>query len=121
MNLVKASTLIALGLAIGVMGIYVGDVDDAPGGAVIGMVLMLAGVMLGLMAARNRLSMWAGRTALAVGVVVAASAAFLTHEIAATAALFAQSQNVTSVVDAAPSPEYAAAVERARQLVRAAV
>jgi hypothetical protein len=61
------------------------------------------------------------RTALAVGVVVAAFAAFLTHGVVVTAPLFAQSQEVPSVVDSAPSPQYAAAVERAREAVRAAV
>ena len=121
MNPVKAFTLIALGLAIAAMGIYVADADDAPGAAVIGMLLMVVGVVLGVRAARNRLPMWAARTALAVGVVVAAFAAFLTHGVVVTAPLFPQSQEVPSVVDSAPSPQYAAAVERARELVRAAV
>ena len=121
MNPVKAFTLIALGLAIAAMGIYVADADDAPGAAVIGMLLMVVGVVLGVRAARNRLPTWAARTALAVGVVVAAFAAFLTHGVVVTAPLFPQSQEVPSVVDSAPSPQYTAAVERARQLVRAAV
>ena len=47
MNPVKAFTLIALGLAIAAMGIYVADADDAPGAAVIGMLLMAVGVVLG--------------------------------------------------------------------------
>ena len=72
MNPVKAFTLIALGLAIAAMGIYVADADDAPGAAVIGMLLMVVGVVLGVRAARNRLPMWAARTTLAVGVAVAA-------------------------------------------------
>jgi CubicO group peptidase (beta-lactamase class C family) len=38
-----------------------------------------------------------------------------------TAPLFAQSQEVPSVIDSPPSPQYAAAVERAREIVRAAV
>jgi hypothetical protein len=118
---VKAFTLIALGLAIAAMGIYVANADDAPGAAVIGMLLMVVGVVLGVRAARNRLPMWAARTAIAVGVVVAAFAAFLTHGVVVTAPLFAQSQEVPSVVDSAPSPQYAAAVERARELVRSAV
>ena len=66
--------------------------------------------------------MWAAGTAvLAVGVVVAAFAAFLTHGVVVTASLFPQSPEVPSVFDSAPSPQYAAAVERARELVRAAV
>ena len=121
MNPVKAFTLFALGLAIAAMGIYVADADDAPGAAVLGMLLMVVGVVLGVRAARNRLPMWAARTALAVGVVVAAFAAFLTHGVVVTAPLFPQSQEVPSVVDSAPSPQYTAAVERARELVRSAV
>jgi len=121
MNPVKAFTLVALGLAIAAMGIYVADADDAPGAAVIGMLLMVAGVVLGVRAARNRLPRWAARTALAVGVVVAAFAAFLTHAVVVTAPLFPQSQEVPSVVDPATAPQYAAAVERARELVRTAV
>ena len=119
-NPVKAFTFIALGLAIAAMGIYVADADDAPGAAVIGMLLMVIGVVLGVRAARNRLPMWAARTALAAGVVVAAFAALVTHRVVVTAPLFPQSQ-VPSIVASAPSGQYAAAAERARQLVRAAV
>jgi hypothetical protein len=121
MNPVKAFTLIALGLTIAAMGIYVANADDAPGAAVIGMVLMVVGVVLGVRAARNRLPMWAARTALAVGVAVAVFAAFLTHGVVVTAPLYPQSQEVPSVVNPAPGPQYAAAVGRARELVRAAV
>ena len=121
MTRVKAFTLVALGLTIAAMGIYVANADDAPGAAVIGMLLMVVGVVLGARAARNRLPMWAARTALAVCVVVAALAAFLTHGVVVTAPLFQHSQEVPSVIDSAPSPQYAAAVERARELVRAAV
>jgi hypothetical protein len=121
MNPVKAFTLMALGLAIAAMGIYVADADDAPGAAAIGMLLMVAGVVLGVRAARNRLPAWAARAAIAVGVVVAAFAAFLTYDLNLRAPLFAQSQQVPSVIDTAPPPQYAAAVERAREVVREAV
>ena len=124
MNPVKAFALIALGLAIAAMGVYmayVAGADDAPGAAAGGMLLMVAGVVLGVRAARNRLPRWAARTALAVGVVVAAFAAFLTHGIAATAPLFPPSQEVPSAISSAPTPQYAAAVERGRQLARSAV
>jgi hypothetical protein len=87
--------------------------DDAPGAAIIGLLTMIGAVVPGVKAARNRL---------AVGVLMAAFAAFLTscgHSV--TAPLFAQPQDVPSVSDSAPSPQYAAAVERARELVRAAV
>ena len=121
MNPVKGFALIALGLAIAAMGIYVANADDAPGAAVIGMLLMVVGVVLGVRAVRNRLPRWAGRTALAVGVVVAGFAALLTHGVVVTAQLFPESQEVPSVVDSAPAPQYSAAVERARELVRSAV
>jgi CubicO group peptidase (beta-lactamase class C family) len=120
MNPVKAFILVALALAIAAMGIYVADADDAPGAAVIGMLLMVIGVVLGVRAARDRLSIWAARTALAVGIVVAAFAALVTYRVAVTAPLFPQSQ-VPSVVHSAPSGQYAAAAGRARDLVRAAV
>jgi hypothetical protein len=121
LNPVKAFTLIALGLAIAAMGFYVADADDAPGAAVMGMLLMVVGVVLGVRAARNRLPTWAARTALAVGVAVAAFAALLTHGTVVAAPLFAQPQEVPSVIASSPSPQYAAAVGRARELVRAAV
>jgi hypothetical protein len=121
MNPLKAFTLIGLGLAVAVMGILVANADDAPGAAVMGVLLMVAGVVLGVRAARNRLSTWATRTALAVGVGVAAFAAFLTRAVVVTAALFPQSGAVLSAVVSPPSPQYAAAVARARELVRAAV
>jgi len=121
MNRAKAFALIALGPAIAAMGIHVANADDAPGAAVIGMLLMAAGVVLGVRAAGNRIPRWAARTALAVGVVVAAFAAFLTHRVVVTAPLFPQSQAVPSVVGSAPPPQYTAAVERARGLVRAGV
>jgi len=103
------------------MGIYVASADDKPGAAVIGMLLMIGAVVVGVKAARNRLPAWAARAALAVGVLTAALAAFLIHAAGVTVPLFAQSQDVPSVIDSAPSPQYAAAVERARELVRAAV
>ena len=121
MNPVKAFTLIALGLTIAALGIYVAVADDAPGAAVIGMLLMVVGVVLGVRAGRNRLPMWAARTALAVGVAVAAFAANLIHGVVVTAPLFPPSQEVPSVIDSAPAPQHAAAVERARELVRAAI
>jgi hypothetical protein len=121
MNPVKAYTLIALGLALAAMGIYVANADDAQGAANLGMSLMVAGVVLGVRGARTGLPTWAARTALAVGVVVAAFAAFLIHGAVVTAPLFPRSQEVPSVVGSVPSPHYAAAVERARELVRSAV
>lgn len=39
--------LIATGVAIGAAGIYIGETDDAPGAALIGIVLMITAVALG--------------------------------------------------------------------------
>ena len=120
-NPVKAFAFIVLGLAVAAMGMYVANADDAPGAAVIGFLLMLAAVLFGVRTARNRLPIWAGRTALAVGVLIAAFAAFLTHAVTVAAPLFAQPPDVPSVSGSAPSPQWAAAVDRARPMVRAAV
>ena len=120
-NPVKASALIALSVAIAAMGIYVAHADDKPGAAVIGFLLMLATVLFGVRTARNRLPTWARRSALAVGVVVAAFAAFLIHAATIAAPLFAQPPDVPSVSEPAPSPQWAAAVDRARPMVRAAI
>src|SRR5262245_6130741 len=121
LNSLKAFTLVALGLAVAAMGLYVAHADDAPGAAVLGLLLMVAGVVLGVRAARDRLPKWATRTALAAGVVVTAFAAFLTHRVVVTAALFPQPQDVTSALDSAPAARHAASVERARSLVRTAI
>ena len=120
-NPVKAFVLIVLGLAIAGMGIYVANADDAPGAAGMGFLLMLAAVVLGVRAARNRLPIWAGRTALAVGVLIAAFAAFLTHAVTVAAPLFPQPTDVPSVSVSAPSPPRVTAVDRARSMVRAAI
>jgi beta-lactamase family protein len=121
----KAAALIALALATVATGIYVADADDPSlpglGPAGIGMLLMAVGVVVGVRAVRTKLPTWSARTVLAVGVLTAVVAAFLIHGVAVTAPLFQQPQDVPSVIDSAPSPQYAAAVERARELVRAAV
>ena len=120
-NPVTAVALIALGLAIAAMGIYVGNADDAPGAGVMGFLLMLAAVVFGVRTLRNRLPIWAGRTALAVGVLIAAFAAFLTHGVTVAAPLFAQPLDAPSVSRLTPSPQWAAAVDRAGAAVRAAI
>ena len=117
----KAFALIVLALAFGALGIYLAEADDAPGAAVIGLLLMLVGLVLGVKAARNRLPAWAARTALAVGAAIAAFAAFVTHATVVAAPLFAQPQDVPSVVGPAPAARWAAGADRARQLVRAAI
>jgi hypothetical protein len=116
----KAFARIALALAIAAMGMYVAS-SDPPGGAVVGFLLMLAAVLFGVRTARSRLPTWAGRTAVAVGALIAAFAAFLIHSIQVEAPLFAQAPGVPSVSASAPSPQLAAAVDRARPMVRAAI
>ena len=82
-NFVQAVALIVLGLAIGVMGVYVGSTDDAPGGALIGLVLFVAAFVLAVETARDRLPAWAVHTALLLGIALALFAAWLTVAVAA--------------------------------------
>jgi hypothetical protein len=117
-NPVKA---FALGLATAAAGIYVAHADDKPGAAIIGFLLMVAAVLFGVRTARSRLPTWARRTAVAVGVLIAACAAFLIHAATIAAPLFAQPADVPSVSESAPLPQWAAAVDRARPMVRAAI
>ena len=46
-NYLVALGFVATGVAIGAAGIYVGETDDAPGAAVIGIVLAIAAVAWG--------------------------------------------------------------------------
>jgi hypothetical protein len=117
----RAFALIALALAITAMGFYVAQADDAPGAAAMGLLLMIAAVVLAVKAVRNRLPAWAARTALAVGALIAAFAAFLTHATVVAAPLFDEPQDVPSVVDPARSPKWTEAAGRARHLARAAI
>lgn len=117
----KILTLVALALAFGALGIHVAGADDAPGAAVLGLLLMLAGVVLVVNAARNRLPVRAARAALAVGGLVAAFVAFRVHAAVVTAPLFGQAQDVPSVIQSAPAPRWAAAAEHARGLIRTAI
>ncbi len=118
---VKASILIALGLAIAAMGVYVAEADDAPGAAVFGFVLLLAAVVLGIRAARSRLPVWALRTALALGLVAAVLAASITRAVAIADPIFARAPDVPSVSAATPDARWTTAVDRARAIVRTAI
>ena len=120
-NPVTAFAPIAHGVALAARGIYVVNAEAAPGAVVLAFLMMAAAVPLGVRIARNRLPIWAGRTALAVGVLIAAFAAFLIHAATVSAPLFAQPPDVPSVGGSAPSPQWAAAIDRARPIVRAAV
>jgi hypothetical protein len=53
-NLVMALGFVAIGVAIAAAGIYVGDTDDAPGAALIGILLMIGAVALGVRTARRK-------------------------------------------------------------------
>ncbi|MGH7483450.1 MAG: hypothetical protein ACRELV_14955 [Longimicrobiales bacterium] len=53
-NLVMALGLVAVGVAIGAAGIYIGDTDDAPGAALIGILLMIGAVALAVRIARRK-------------------------------------------------------------------
>lgn len=50
---ILALGLIGLGLALGALGIYVGDTDDAPGAAGLGLLLMLGALALAVRIARR--------------------------------------------------------------------
>ena len=98
----KAFGRIALALAMAAMGLYAASADP-PGAAVIGFLIMLAAVLFGVRAARSRLSTWAGRTAVPVGALMVAFAAFRIHSIAIEAPLFAQVPSVPSLVATGPT------------------
>jgi hypothetical protein len=53
-NVLLALGLIAIGLGIAVAGIYIGETDDAPGAALIGILLMVGAVALGVRTARRK-------------------------------------------------------------------
>lgn len=55
-NLVKAFCLVAAGVTIAAAGIYIGDTDDAPGAAVLGLLLMIGAVTLGVRTARRKVN-----------------------------------------------------------------
>ena len=46
--------LVAIGVAIAAAGIYIGDTDDAPGAALIGILLMIGTVVLAVRTARRK-------------------------------------------------------------------
>lgn len=53
-NLVMALGLVAIGIALAATGIYIGDTDDAPGAALIGILLMIGAVVFGVKIARRK-------------------------------------------------------------------
>lgn len=53
-NLLLAAGLSVLGVALAAGGIYVGETDDAPGAAMLGIALMIALVAYGVRIARRK-------------------------------------------------------------------
>ena len=53
-NVLIALGLIAIGVGIAAAGIYIGETDDAPGAALIGILLMIGAVALGVRTARRK-------------------------------------------------------------------
>lgn len=117
----SSRTFAFVALALAAMGLYVAYAGDKPGAAVLGFLLMFVGVGFGVRTSRNRLSAWTRRAVLAAGAVVAALAAFFIHAATVEAALFTQPPDVPSVNGPAAPPQWAAAIDRARPMVRAAV
>ena len=53
-NVLMALVLIAIGVCIAAAGIYIGETDDAPGAALLGILLMIGAVVLGVRTARRK-------------------------------------------------------------------
>jgi hypothetical protein len=53
-NLVTALALVAIGVALAATGIYIGDTDDAPGAALMGIVLLIVAVVFSVRIARRQ-------------------------------------------------------------------
>ena len=51
---VTALSFVTIGLAVCAAGIYIGETDDAPGAALIGILLMISSVALGVRVARRK-------------------------------------------------------------------
>lgn len=53
-NVVMALGLVAIGVASAAAGIYIGDTDDAPGAALMGILLMIGAAALAVRTARRK-------------------------------------------------------------------
>lgn len=53
-NFLVGLSLVVVGIALGAAGIYVGETDDAPGAALIGLLLMIGTVIFGIRTARRK-------------------------------------------------------------------
>ncbi len=54
LHLGKAIGLIAVGIGLAVLGVYVGETDDAPGAAALGILSAIGLVTLGVRATRHK-------------------------------------------------------------------
>jgi len=54
-NVLMALVLIAIGVSIAAAGIYIGEIDDAPGAALLAILLMIGAVALGVRTARRKI------------------------------------------------------------------
>lgn len=53
-NIVLALVLVVIGVALAAAGIYIGETDDAPGAALIGILLLAGAVALGIRIVRRK-------------------------------------------------------------------
>jgi hypothetical protein len=53
-NILMALGLVTFGVVLAVAGIYIGDTDDAPGAALLGILLMIGAVVLGVRTMRRK-------------------------------------------------------------------
>ena len=53
-NILLALTFIAIGVGMAAAGIFIGETDDAPGAAILGILLMIGAVVLGVRTARRK-------------------------------------------------------------------
>ena len=53
-NMFIALGLIAIGVGLAAAGIYIGETDDAPGAALLGILLMIGAMALGVRTARRK-------------------------------------------------------------------
>jgi hypothetical protein len=53
-NLALALGIVAVGLALAAGGIYVGETDDAPGAALLGLIAALGAIVLAVKTARRK-------------------------------------------------------------------
>ena len=53
-NVVMGLGFVAIGILLATAGIYIGETDDAPGAALIGILLMIGAVALGVRIARRK-------------------------------------------------------------------